>query len=185
MHFSISLDAENPTVSKEHPLLKRCRILNGDKWIGTVFLNPDCSGNYPHISEPCEFIYLTHFKAYTHSIATSYLKGLVDMSVEEKEPAIFPADYNRVAHAEHKRQFEAWKSGSYHAKMGYRRRQQSWMHEQGEDPHRGMPYPAHFSCSHVMWIERKGDVVYRKAIGIVGGDASYYGSSRIEELCLG
>jgi hypothetical protein len=102
-HFSISPDVDNPSVSKEHPLLKRCRILKGDEWIGTIFLNPDCSGNYPEISEPCEFIVLTSFKVYNHSIATSFLEGLLDMPVEEREPAIFPAEYYQAGHAEHKK----------------------------------------------------------------------------------
>jgi hypothetical protein len=189
-YFSISPDVKNPRVSKEHPLLKRCRILNGKKWTGTIFLNPDCSGNYSDISGPCEFIVLTSFKAYNHKIATSYLEGLLDMSVEEKEPAIFPAAYYQEGHASHKQQVESWwwrhsTIGRMHApntcpccSMALER----WG-DQELDRYGGMPHPANFDSSHVMWIEQKGDVVYRKAIGIVGGDLSSRESH--EEFCLG
>ncbi|PTB59947.1 hypothetical protein M431DRAFT_502138 [Trichoderma harzianum CBS 226.95] len=184
--FSITPDVSNPGVSKDHPRLKRCRILDGDRWIGTIFLNPDGGGNYPDISGPCEFVVLTTFKAYNHKIASSFLEGLLDMSVEDKEPAIFPEEYYQAGRAQQERQFRMWMAGKFHSKKGYMTRGGSnwgrtW--ESERDPHRGMPYPAHFDCSHVMWIERKGDVAYRKAIGIVGGDHSH--GSSLEEFCLG
>jgi len=55
------------------------------------------------------------------------------------------------------------------------------------DRYGGMPHPPNFDCSHVMWIERKGNVFYRKAIGIVGGDisSSDRGRESREDFCLG
>ncbi|KAF3057478.1 hypothetical protein CFAM422_012365 [Trichoderma lentiforme] len=184
--FSITPDVNNPRVSKAHPRLKRCRILDGDRWIGTIFLNPDSGGNYPDISGPCEFIFLTTFKADNY-IALSFLEGLLDISVEIEKPAIFPAEYYQVGRAQQEHQFRMWMAGEFHSRGVCSRTRwgsnwgRTW--ESQRDLRRGMPYPAHFYCSHVMWIERKGDIVYRKAIGIVGGDHSH--GSSLEEFCLG
>ena len=119
-YLTIVLDNENPVFSRKSSLLSRCRILARAFWIGTIFLNPDCSGKYLDPAEPCEFIVLTAFSAYVHSISADYLDGFLDKSIEQSEPAILPARHYRAAKQETKLQFEAWQTGQYHAKLGYR-----------------------------------------------------------------
>ncbi|KAK2046795.1 hypothetical protein LZ31DRAFT_552038 [Colletotrichum somersetense] len=52
------------------------------------------------------------------------------------------------------------------------------------DAHFGMPFPATVTCCYVMWIDRRDDVAYRKAIGVVI-DKCWRGYFPDQELCLG
>lgn len=194
-------ELNNPSVSEDAPQLKRCRLMFNQTWLGTIFLNPDSNGAYPDTSGPCEFILVARFLAYIHRLGKWHFKGLLptsespvsDSRATEQYPAVFPAERFQAAKDEYNRRFEAWKNDEYHSQHGWREgllatsssfNDFSWNSQRGADwdPHRGMPFPPEVHGCHVMWIERKQDRTFRKAIGVIAGDFPGWES---EEFCLG
>lgn len=167
--LTITPDQNAPPIPDSVPQLRRYRILNGENWIGTIFLGPDRGmpdGNglneddaYPGELERCEFVKLTTIcaKSRRQSFGGSILLGLVDYGEEWQEPKIFPTAF--------------W----HDAKL-----------DDNDCPAKGsIDYATGGLRMHnVMWVERSGGMIFRKAVGIIAAKGVSEEQWKKETVCL-
>jgi hypothetical protein len=164
--------------------LRKYRIIDGKIWIGTVYLSPECANTYPATTHGCEFVELSQLCAYPQRFKGLVLEGLP----ETFEPHIF--DMTFYYEATHKHELElAERAG---ARPEKRRRvsdgtfEEIWVDGKGyERTEIQQAGPGKMYLNHVMWIERKGNVAYRIAIGLVYQNALEGKWRESEMFCLG
>lgn len=69
---TIAPDAE---VSDTPSHLRKYRIHDGELWIGSLFLSPECAEAHPAVANQCEFVELSRFVAYPRN-SGGVLEGL-------------------------------------------------------------------------------------------------------------
>ncbi|KAH6867677.1 heterokaryon incompatibility protein-domain-containing protein [Thelonectria olida] len=185
--LSIAPQSKPPGDAPSDPTLRKYRILRDENWIGTIFLTHECAASYPTTTHDCEFIQLTNCAINIHDLASNLLRGFRDWDSpmparrihhKTQEPAIFDRRY--------------YKSAMFHSQVEFQMREHCtfgndlWEFPMDErfdrDLHPGMPEPPKIYLSHIMLLERRGDVVYRKAVGLtVQGAVEWFPV----DFCLG
>jgi len=160
--LSIAPDIPEGARSSGAAQILQYRLMHGPKWIGTMFLTPECAKSYPTTTHNCEFLHLTSFTVLFRNIG-QFLTGLPLSVVDEGRPSIFDEGYYSTALKRsevedwHRRQNRNGRFGGMSSGFSERR----------HDVTRNEPRPPKIRMKHVMWIEREGDTVFRLAIGIL------------------
>lgn len=151
------------SVSVGTSILHKYHILDGQDWIGTILVSPECAACYPMTIHQYEFIELSRFSVYLHQMNNYVFGNFFDMLNRSKEPSIFDEKYYQIAKG--KIEYESFERLHGQSKPGPFG--DGGPTEEHDDSMSSEPLQAKIWISHVMWIERKESIAYRIVIRVI------------------
>lgn len=160
---TVSQDKAGLSSSSRASSLHKYHILNGDHWIGTMLLSPECAASYPTTLHHCEFIHLSNCNVVIDQMKYHIFNGIFDTSRPRKYPDVFDEKFFRWARDVNDYQ-------NLERLRGPSRRDTATERTGFSDGNANnglQTLPARIWISHVMWIEWKDGIAYRIAIGVI------------------
>lgn len=161
-------------ISPSYPELFQCLLMEGNAWIGSMFLAEDVLPTTEITN--AEFAVLTTVTPYLHKFKSAVFGRMLGL---DGGIDVFDDCFLSEARDIHNRKFEGWKRGEYHSQLGWTRgrgRRHTGLNHHIDDPHYGMPFPPQLCIRHVLWIQRDTslDLAYRKGVGVVAGWTGHF-----------
>jgi hypothetical protein len=91
----VSRDKAGFSSSSRASSLHKYHILDGDNWVDTMLLSPECAASYLTTLHPCEFIQISNCNVAMDQMNNKVFNNIFDTSSSRKHPDVFDQKFSQ------------------------------------------------------------------------------------------